>query len=40
MKIVKELMNLKIITESKLINPELKRFIKTHQDKIIDIDSD
>ena len=40
MKIVKELMNLKILTESKLINPEVRRYLKTHKDKIIEIDSD
>tara|TARA_B110000285_G_C14536706_1_gene343177 strand:- start:177 stop:428 length:252 start_codon:yes stop_codon:yes gene_type:complete len=37
--IVKELMNLKILTESTLMTPELKRFIKTHEDKIIQLDS-
>ena len=39
MKMIKDLMNLKIITESKLMTPELKRQIKVHADKLIDIDS-
>ena len=40
MRIVKELMNLKILTESKLINTEVRRYLKTHKDKIIELDSD
>ena len=39
MKMVKDLMNVKIITESTLMTPELKRQIKVHSDKLIDIDS-
>ena len=39
MKMVKDLMNVKIITESTLMTPELKRYIKVHSDKLIDIDS-
>ena len=39
MKMIKDLMNIKIIMESKLMTPELKRQIKVHSDKLIDIDS-
>ena len=36
MKMVKDLMNVKIFTESTLMTPELKRQIKLHSDKLID----
>jgi hypothetical protein len=38
-KMVKDLMNVKIITESQLMTHELRRQIKFHADKLIDIDS-
>jgi hypothetical protein len=40
MKMVKDLMNVKIITESKLMTPDLLRKLKVHEDKLIDIDSE
>ena len=40
MKIVKELINLKILTESSLMTADLKRLVKTHKDKVIPLDSE
>ena len=38
--IVKDLINLKIITKSTIMTQEMKRQLKNHEDKLIDIDSD
>ena len=38
--IVKDLMNLKIITKSTIMTQEMLRQLKNHEEKLIDIDSD
>jgi hypothetical protein len=40
MKIVRDLLNVKIMANSSLMTQEMKRQVKVHEDKVIDLDSE